>query len=164
MDIGKLLGGILGSAAGAADPVQAPANIIEAAHGLIGMFKVDDTVKAQMNQQLTLENLDIEKTKLASALSLALAQADINKQEAESTSWFIAGWRPAVGWVCVAGLAYDLILAPFLQFGLAAFHWTPKGIPLPSLDSASITALLIPLLGLGALRTTEKIQNAEGNR
>jgi len=164
MGIGKFLGGLLGTAGAAVDPVQAAGDVVSSAEKIISLFKLDPNVKAQLQAQLTQENVDMDKAQLAAQVAQMQAQADIDKQEAASTSWFIAGWRPAVGWVCVAGLAYDLILAPFFQFGLAVFHWSPKGIMLPSLDSASITALLIPLLGLGTLRTVEKTQGAEANR
>ncbi len=160
MDLGKFFGSLIGTA----DPVAAPASIIQGAKGIIGLFKLDPTVKAQLDAQLTAENLDLEKQDMAGQIALMQGQIDTNKVEAASPNWFIAGWRPAVGWVCVAGLSYDLVLAPFIQFALSIFHWAPKGIPLPTLNSEEITALLLPLLGLGALRTTEKLQNAEGNR
>jgi hypothetical protein len=160
LDLGKVLGEVVGGA----DPVGQASSLADAANHFLGYFKLSKDVQAQVQAQVTADNIDLEKAKLASALAQVQGQLAINQQEAASTNWFVAGWRPGVGWVCVAGLAYDLILAPFAQFLLATFHWAPKGIALPVLDSASITALLIPLLGIGALRTAEKIQNAEGNR
>lgn len=160
-DIGKIVGGVLGGA----NPAEAPATILSAAKGILGFFKMDKTVQAQLEQQLTVENIDLQKTEMANALSAALAQADIDKQEAASTNWFVAGWRPAVGWVCVLGLLYGIILQPFAQFLLAAFHWhqLQGSIPLPALDLSQILTLLVPMLGLGALRTAEKITDAAGN-
>jgi holin (3TMs family) len=72
---------------------------------------------------------------------------------------FVAGWRPAVGWLCVVTLAYQWMLAPFLtwcaNWAAVALGWT---IPqLPHLDSNDTQTLLYALLGIGSLRTVDKI-------
>lgn len=161
MDVGKFFGSLIGSSASG---VAAPAaGIVDGASKIIGMFKLSPEVKAQLQAQLTAENLDLEKTELAGQLAQVQGQLAINEKEASSTSLFIAGWRPAVGWVCVFALAYAYIVQPFFVFGLVTFHKTLVG--LPTLDSGTlISGLLIPLLGLASLRTYEKVTNTEGNR
>lgn len=85
-------------------------------------------------------------------------QRDINKTEAASNSLFVAGWRPAVGWLCVFTLAYSWVLAPFVSWCLLAWH--PGFMPLPVLGNEASQTLLYALLGIGSLRTIDK---ATGN-
>ena len=82
-----------------------------------------------------------------------LAQLEVNKAEAASSSIFVSGWRPATGWVCVLGMAGNFIVTPFANFalGLAGMDIT---IPLVPLDT--MMPVLLGLLGLGGLRTLEK--------
>lgn len=87
--------------------------------------------------------------------ALALAQIDVNRAEARSRHWFAAGWRPGAGWACVAALWVQFVLAPLVEWGAAlAGHPVP---PLPKLD-AVLWELLFGMLGLGALRSVEKIK------
>jgi hypothetical protein len=83
----------------------------------------------------------------------ALAQMEVNKVEASSSSLFVSGWRPATGWVCVLGMAGNFIVTPFANFVLALLdvHVT---IPLVPLDT--MMPVLLGMLGLGGLRTLEK--------
>lgn len=76
-------------------------------------------------------------------------QADINAAEAANPNIFVSGWRPAIGWIGAAGLAYQYVVRPF-AIG-AGWH------DLPSLDS-SLMELVTAMLGLGGLRTFEKIK------
>jgi hypothetical protein len=160
-DIGKFFGSLFGSAVGG---VATPAaSIVDGASKIIGLFKLSPEVKAQLQAQLTAENVDIEKAELAAQLAMAQGQLDINKTEASSTSVFIAGWRPAVGWVCVTALAYAYVVQPFAQFVAALFKVDLTA--LPRLDTSTlIGGLLIPLLGIATLRTVEKVTGTEGNR
>jgi hypothetical protein len=163
-DVGKFFGSLFGSAAGAANPATPVAGILDGAEKIIGMFKLSPEVKAQLQAQLIAQNIDMEKAELAANLAQIQGQLEINKEEAQSTNMFIAGWRPAVGWVCVLALFYAYIFQPFAQFSLAAFHINLQG-PLPTLDTGTlISGLLIPLLGLAGLRTYEKVTGTEGNR
>lgn len=77
------------------------------------------------------------------------AQVEINKIEATSDSRFKSGWRPALGWVCVAGFSYQLLIRPFL---LGA------GYSYPELDMETLAALTFGMLGLGAMRTIERVK------
>lgn len=162
-DVGKFFGGLFGSAASSANPVSPINGVLEGASKIIGLFKLSPEVKAQLQAQLVAENIDMEKAELAASLVQVQGQLEINKQEAASTNWFVAGWRPAVGWVCVLGLFWAYFLQPFVEFAIINWHGAlPPGIP--HLDTGTlISGLLIPLLGLGVMRTFEKVQDAAGN-
>jgi len=75
-------------------------------------------------------------------------QAEINKLEAQHRSVFIAGWRPAIGWVCAAGLSFPFVINPILQW-----HTGAAG---PDMPTEALMPLVMALLGLGGLRTLEK--------
>lgn len=88
-----------------------------------------------------------------------LAQADINKVEAASTRIFIAGWRPFIGWVCGVNLAYVWIGRDLLMWLIVLVGWT---VPTPPLVMQEhMFELLLGLLGLGTLRTIEKIKGVK---
>lgn len=82
-----------------------------------------------------------------------MGQLEVNKAEAQSTSLFVAGWRPFVGWTCGFALAYASILYPFMQFVTTYFGYTGK---FPEIDTTITMQVLFGLLGLGGMRTYEK--------
>ena len=82
-------------------------------------------------------------------LQLDIVQAGVNANEAQSTNLFVSGWRPAIGWIGAAGLAYHFILNPLL----VGLGWTS----LPRLDNM-LFELIFAMLGMGGLRTYEKIK------
>jgi hypothetical protein len=88
-------------------------------------------------------------------LKLALGQMDINKAEA-TTDMFRGGWRPAVGWTCVFGLVYQFLLQPLLPWVVALFGGQVP--PLPAIDNDTLMVLLTGMLGLGGLRTFERVK------
>ncbi len=96
-----------------------------------------------------------ELAALDADMRLALAQTDINKAEA-TTDVFRGGWRPACGWVCAFGLAYTFLLRPLLPWAVEAFG--VKAPPLPAIDAEALMALLFGMLGLGGLRTYERVK------
>ena len=83
-----------------------------------------------------------------------LAQLNVNKSEAESGSLFVGGWRPAVGWVCVAAMALNFVISPV--FGPMIEAYTT--INMEPLDLSEMMPILLGMLGLGAMRTVEKRQ------
>lgn len=94
---------------------------------------------------------------LAQLAAVDLKQMEVNAEEAKSASLFVAGWRPAIGWCCAAALAYQYLLVP-LGTWIAAWNGISMPPP-PSLD-AGLWELMLGMLGLGALRTVEKIRRA----
>ena len=84
----------------------------------------------------------------------AMAQVDVNKNEATHRSVFVAGWRPFIGWTCGVALAYHFVLHPLILFVVALVG---IAIPeLPAFDMGSLMTVLMGMLGLGGLRTFEK--------
>lgn len=96
-----------------------------------------------------------EQAELSAALLVVQGQLAVNQAEAGSSSVFVAGWRPFVGWVCGAACAWNWIGLPIAKLGLAL-----AGVPL-SISPADLTEMLpvlMGMLGLGALRTAEKFR------
>jgi hypothetical protein len=79
---------------------------------------------------------------------------EINKVEAANANLFVAGWRPFIGWTCGVALLYHFILQPFVAFVIAN---TGHTVVLPTFDIDSLYTILMGMLGLGAMRTAEKI-------
>lgn len=88
-------------------------------------------------------------------MRLALGQMEVNKAEAQ-TDLFRGGWRPATGWTCVFGLVYQFIAQPLLPWIVALFGTTVP--PLPPIDNDTLMVLLTGMLGLGGLRTFERVR------
>ncbi len=96
-----------------------------------------------------------EFKQLDQSFQLAIEQIKVNAVEAASASTFVAGWRPAAGWVCVFGLMYMTLFRPLMSW--VATIWAWGAIP-PVVDTTVLFELLGGMLGLGVLRTYEKIQ------
>lgn len=105
--------------------------------------------------------LELFKLQQSGELQQITGQLAVNQEEAKSTSIFIAGWRPFIGWICGAAFGINFVVAPIAVFivGLSG-----KVIQFPSLDFTTMMPVLLGMLGLGAYRTYEKVTNAEGNR
>lgn len=84
----------------------------------------------------------------------ALAQLEVTKAEAAHKNLFVAGWRPAVGWTCALGLMFNFLLLPLANM-VSAF--TNTGIMLEPLDLSVMMPVLMGMLGLGAMRSYEKV-------
>ena len=85
-----------------------------------------------------------------------LAQIAVNQEEAKSTSIFVSGWRPSIGWVCSAACAWNWIGLPIAKFFLIVFGVAVVG--LNPADLSEMLPILVGMLGLGGLRTYEKIK------
>ena len=98
-------------------------------------------------------------------IGLVRGQQEINKTEAQHKSIFVAGWRPAVGWVCVFSFAYKFIAHPLLCWAWSIAHaleWLgEKIIYPPSVNVEELIPILIGMLGLGGYRTYEKIKGKD---
>jgi hypothetical protein len=100
--------------------------------------------------------LELLKLQQQGDLAQIAGQLEINKAEAGSTSTFVAGWRPFIGWVCGAALAYTYIGYPLILW--AGALWFP-GIKPPVLgNDGMLYELMFGMLGLGGLRTFEKVK------
>ena len=126
--------------------------------GILGRFfpskEKAQEFKATMEQELLKQEGEITKA----ALAAQAAQIDVNKAEAASGSIFIAGWRPFIGWVCGAALVVQYIASPLLPWlGTVLGFSLP---PIPSLDD-SLWQLMAGLLGLGGMRTFEKMKGVD---
>lgn len=112
--------------------------------------KALETQKAQLAYDLELAKIDFE------TLS---AQTDINKIEAVNPNVFVSGWRPFVGWVCALALAYVAILEPLVRFiATVGFHFQGE---FPKIDTTITMQVLLGMLGLGTLRSFEKLKNID---
>jgi hypothetical protein len=96
-----------------------------------------------------------ERDQLAAALALVQGQMDINKAEAGNPSVWVSGARPFIMWICGVGLAMQFIVSPLLQWGAAMFG---KTVILPPLDMGTLLTLLLGMLGLGSMRSFEKVK------
>ena len=96
----------------------------------------------------------IEVQMLDAMSGLVEGQLRINEQEAKHSSIFVAGWRPAIGWVCGFALAWSYIVAPLLTWGIFVAGIKIEG--LPELDTGPLMTLVLGMLGMGGLRTYEK--------
>tara|TARA_B100001029_G_C14926253_1_gene374921 strand:+ start:52 stop:462 length:411 start_codon:yes stop_codon:yes gene_type:complete len=88
------------------------------------------------------------------------AQIAVNQTEAAHKSLFVSGWRPAVGWTCCLGLMGNFILIPFTNFVLAL---NAMDIQIPMIDTSTMMPILMGMLGLGTMRTVEKLKKVERN-
>ena len=75
-------------------------------------------------------------------------QLEINKVEAAHHSVFVSGWRPCIGWVCALGLFYNVILANILGI------W----VDVPEVDTTLLVPVMMGMLGIGAMRSYEKVK------
>jgi hypothetical protein len=86
------------------------------------------------------------------ALELIKIQNEVNKIEAQHRSIFVAGWRPFIGWVCGLALLYNFILRDIIA-------WLSPDIMPPALQMEHLLTVLLGMLGLGGLRTYEKLKD-----
>lgn len=114
-------------------------NIIDKVAGHVDKFTLDKEEKAQLIQEIN------------------KAQIEVNKIEAGQTNLFVSGWRPFVGWTCGIALCYHFVLQPFLMFVLSS---TGNPMELPVFDMSTLTTVLLGMLGLGGMRSLEKIKKS----
>ena len=98
---------------------------------------------------------EAERQQLAAAVMVVQGQLDINKVEAANPSVFVSGWRPAIGWVCGAACAWNWI---GLKIALFVAAYLGHELKMQPADTAEMLPILMGMLGLGGLRTVEKVQ------
>jgi Holin of 3TMs, for gene-transfer release len=98
-----------------------------------------------------------EKQELAAAVMVVQGQIEVNKVEAANPSVFVSGWRPAIGWVCGGACAWNWIGLPIAKaMLLVAGH----DLAISPADLSEMLPILMGMLGLGGLRTIEKLNGA----
>ena len=111
---------------------------------ILDKFVADKDLKTKLNHELELE---LHRANIA--------QLEINKVEAAHKSVFVSGWRPACAWMCTTALGYHFILQPIIVF---LFALSGETIPLPEFDMNALLTILLGMLGLGGMRSFEKMK------
>ena len=96
-----------------------------------------------------------ETQMLSGLMAIVQGQLEVNKIEAKHTSVFVAGWRPAVGWVCGIALFWNFVCYPMLLWIAWVFDLADLAMA-PKLDAGELMTVLLGMLGLGGMRTFEK--------
>ena len=122
--------------------------------GLLDKFIEDKDVKNKLAH-------DLSTMAERHAQELAKGQLEVHKTEAAHKSLFVAGWRPAIGWICGLGMASNFLVIPIANFVLAL---TGSTILIPLLDTGEMMPVLMGMLGLGAMRTYEKKQGVQRDK
>ena len=134
----------------ALDPITAGMDLAGKIADIVGRYIPDPNKAAEAAQKLA--ELQANERQ---------AQVDVNKAEAANQSLFVAGWRPCIGWVCSVALVYQYLVSPLLPWVVNALG---AHVPaLPTLDG-NLWELMFGMLGLGGLRTYEKVQGVASGR
>ena len=118
---------------------------------LLGLLKGGDGRKSVAGN-LAWEIREAIKGKELDPNELISIQTKINEIEAQHRTVFVAGWRPFIGWVCGVALAYNFVIRDLFVWALQ-----PETVP-PALQMEQLMTVLLGMLGLGGLRTYEKIK------
>jgi|TARA_R100000353_G_scaffold102771_1_gene74331 hypothetical protein len=116
------------------------ASLVGPVTGLLDKFIEDKDQKAKLAHEIATMS---EKH----SQEAMLAQLEINKAEAATGSLFIGGWRPCIGWICAFGLLYNTIIVNILGIWVAV----------PEVDTTLLVPVMMGMLGLGAMRSYEKV-------
>jgi hypothetical protein len=129
---------------------------LSAVFGIIDKVLPDPQAAASAKLEAMKLQASAEGAQLEAATRLALAQIDVNKADASSGNLMQYGWRPFIGWICGLALAWDTIGRPVLVMGwVMAGHTDPV---LPTLSTEQLYGLIFGMLGLGGLRSAEKVK------
>jgi len=125
-------------------------SIIEAVGKVAGDLITTD--KERLEMAIEQRKLDLEEKKLDMAGDMA--QIEVNKEEAKSSSFFVSGWRPFIGWGCGIAFIYSALIEPISRF-IATTIFTYGGT-FPTIDTDLTMQVMLGMLGLGAMRSYEK--------
>lgn len=125
-------------------------SIIEAVGKVAGDLITTD--KERMEMEIEQRKLDLEEKKLDMAGDMA--QIEVNKVEAQSSSFFVSGWRPFIGWGCGVAFIYSALIEPICRF-VATTVFMYNGA-FPTIDTNLTMQVMLGMLGLGAMRSYEK--------
>lgn len=124
-------------------------DIINAVKDVVSEVVVDKDKKNEINLRLK----EIEDRADERFHQELLGQIEVNKVEAAHPSVFVAGWRPAVGWISAVGLGWQFVLAPFSETLARWAGWTGT---MPVVDTEALMMLILGMLGIGAQRSFDK--------
>lgn len=157
--IGGVITGGVGPAIGAALP-----SIADTAKVLVERLVPDPNAKAGAQAEIEQALAAREVAIVNATMEIAKAQTQVNLVEAQGNDRFSARWRPSVGWICAAGFGYQFVLAPVLTWStnLVGVIIGAQIPPAPMLSINDLMVVLTGILGLGALRTTERVQGVPG--
>jgi hypothetical protein len=124
-------------------------SVIGVAGKILDKFVEDKDLKTKLNAELK-----------SQIISLDLAQAQANIEQAKHPSVFIAGARPAIMWICAFGLGWQFVFQPIALWGLAVSN---MDIVLPVIQTEGLMTLTLSLLGLGSMRSFEKFKGIQRN-
>ena len=115
---------------------------------LIGpIYKLLDKVVPDLDERAKMAN-EIATMASKQAAENATAQLKVNEREAQHRTVFVAGWRPFIGWTCGLALFNNYLVVPYA---------IAYGLTVPFIDMGTMTTILLGMLGLGGLRTYEKL-------
>jgi len=124
-------------------------SVIGIAGKVLDKFVEDKDLKKKLDHELR-----------SQIISLDLAQAQANVEQAKHSSVFIAGARPAIMWICAFGLGWQFVFQPVAVWALAL---SSSDIVLPVIQTEGLMSLTLALLGLGSMRTAEKWKGVQRN-
>lgn len=131
-------------------------DLIDGVKDLVSEVVVDKDKRDQVNLELK----KLEDQAQARLDAQVAGQIEINKVEAASGSVFVAGWRPAIGWVGALALLWAFVLGPAVQW-LGQMFGHPIAIPDPNFSE--LMPLIFAILGIGGMRTFEKVKGVSTN-
>ena len=137
----------------ALDPVTA---LLDVGSKVIDRLWPDPAQRDQAKLELFKLQQSGELQQMAAELELAKGQLTVNAEEAKNASVFVSGARPFILWGCGFAMLYAALFEPIMRF-VAVVVYGYAG-QFPAIDTTLTTQVLLGLLGLGTLRTVDKIK------
>ena len=124
-------------------------SVIGVAGKVLDKFVEDKDLKTKLSHELK-----------SQIVSLDLAQAQTNLEQAKHPSIFVAGARPAIMWICAFGLGWQFVFQPVAVWCIAV---SGIDVVLPIIETEGLMSLTLALLGLGGMRSFEKSKGIQRN-
>ena len=144
-----------------------------AARGLLdGLGDFGDHIRSWITGEANPETkAKLEEAWMQIQSLLAQGQNAVNLAEAQSPRLFVAGWRPFIGWACGFAIVWNMILLPLIAYSIQVVlivHPPSAEIlnalpPLPAIPLSGLYPVLLGMLGLGGMRSWEKVKDVQGN-
>ena len=146
------------------DPLSA---LFDVGKSVIERVWPDPTKQAEEIRKLEELRQKGDVAQLNAHVQIMTGQMQINAQEAAHKSIFVAGWRPAIGWIGALALGYQFIFHPLLLWAwqiIDVWATIPEGITPPPLgDTEALFAIILGMLGIGAQRSYDKTKGTVTN-